>query len=338
MIDTRKTAFLQGGLYMNNYAAYLIRSILVLTLLMFTAIPGHSSFLNLKGGTSRDVTGSISGWVESPDGNITDGRIQLLQDGYYFMEFWNLGPMGEFQFDNIPPGIYELIFLDFGELPVCDRIEVEVESNRVSNVVIHVPFTLTDMPCDEKLDMGLNGYYDFVYGLLEENSSQDMFLSEMGQDRVAQIYGDCKAESNDLLLENLPRTDRELVENLRTAIENYEWSYYAVMFFMGTGAGHFGTRTQPWREEFIEKVILDISYPPSVSDELLDESMDILYHLYSAIDDVGEPYWDEESEEFFYETLDAYSDSVDELNNAVTELPEGIIVMVGNYLEQYLDE
>lgn len=282
---------------------------------------------------SRDAGGDISGWVEGPDGNITEGEVELRQDGVYIRAFWDLQPLGDFYFNDVPPGTFQLVFMDFSEIPMSDVYEVEVVSNRTSNVVIYVPFTVSGMPCDEKLDMGLDGYFDFVYGLLDENSGGFGFLSEMGMDRVALMYGECKTIENDELIEMLPETDQELVVDLRLALEDYCWAYYAVTFFMGTGATHFPTRSIAWREEFIEDVIMSIRKPVQVSEAEVSEAMDILDQLEFAVDYEYEPWGDEESETLYYETLDEYYLILENLNEIVLELPDDILVMVGEYIE-----
>ncbi|MCX6646897.1 MAG: hypothetical protein NTY09_11190, partial [bacterium] len=224
------------------------------------------------------------------------------------------------------------------EIPVGDTYEVEVEAYLYSEVNIYIPVSVSGMTCDERLDMGLEGYMDFVGGFFEDNVDPTAFLSEMGQDRVSQMYGDCRAAVNDALIDELPRSDREPVTNLRATLEQYEWMYYAITFFMGTGAAHNGSRTQAYREEFIDDVIFALENPDPVSDREVDDAIQVLDDLESVLDSVGEPYWDDDSEQIFYQTQDEYSDAVAGLKTAVMDLPDGIIVMVGDYLEQYLGE
>jgi hypothetical protein len=263
--------------------------------------------------------------------------VELHKNGEYLNDFWDLEPDGGFFFEDLTPGTYQLKFKDIGEIPVGDTYDVEVEANQVAEIVIYIPVSVSGMTCDERLDMGLEEYLDFANSFFEDSSDDYVFLSEMGDDRVHQMYGDCKAAANDILIEELSRSDRELVTNLRTTLEDYEWMYYAITFFMGTGAAHNGTRTQPYREEFIEDVIRAIDNPDSVTDAQVADAIQVLDDLESVLDSVGEPYWDDDSEAIFYETQDEYSDAVAELKTAVMDLPDGIIVMVGDYLEGYIE-
>ncbi len=287
---------------------------------------------------SSDATGSISGAVVCPSGDLIDGRVMLLEDGIYFMEDWNLGTGGEFTFDEIPAGNYELLFYDGGEIPLGDYYEVEVESGRNTEVIITVPFTVSGMPCEEKLEMGINGYYEFVYSLLDDTRYTYTFLSERGMDWVAIEYGDCKAEENDQLIEDaLPEYERDMILELRDALEDFECGYYSIHFFMGTGAVHFGIRTLPWREEFIGSVIKSVENPGSVSVDDINGAIKILDRLESTVDSAGEQYWDDESEVFYYETMDDFFDAAMNLREISLELPDDILVMVAEFVSSYED-
>jgi hypothetical protein len=264
--------------------------------------------------------------------------VELHQGSEFLNEFWDLEPDGEFSFEDLTPGTYQLKFKDLGEIPVGETYEVEVVANRDTEVNIYIPVSVSGMSCEERLGMGLQGYLDFVGGFFEDNGDPTAFLSEVGDDRVHSMYGECKAAANDELISELSRSDRELVTNLRATLQEYEWMYYAIEFFMGTGASHNGTRTQPYREEFIEDVIRAIENPDSVTDREVDDAIQVLDDLESVLDSVGEPYWDDYSENLFYQTQDEYSDAVAGLKTAVMDLPDGIIVMVGDYLEPYLGE
>ena len=311
-------------------------TIALFTLLFVVGIPVLSYGGLQDASDSRDAFGSITGNVVCPMGDIINGRVVLLEDGKYFDEDWDLGSDGEFSFDEVPPGDYELLFYEHGEIPLGEFVDVEVDAGRNTEVTITVPFTIDGMPCNEKLDMGITGFYDFIDSLLEDPETSVGWFSEMEQDWIAQVYGECKAQENDILIAGLSESDREIILELRGTLEDFEWGYYSVHFFMGTGAGHFGSRTLPWREEFIDSVIRRVDNPKAVTDDEISEAMDILDSLESAVEDAGEPYWDEETEVIFYETLDEFNDAASHLREITLELPDVILVMVAEYVSEYL--
>ncbi len=279
--------------------------------------------------------GSITGVVVCPIGDPIDGRVVLFEGGDYLMHDWDMGPDGEFSFDEIPPGTYGLAFYEFGEIPLGNLHEVEVVAGGNTEIAISVPFTVSGMPCEEILEMGIDGFYDFIYELGDPEGSYT-WLSEMGVDRVTQLYGECRTEANDLLIDALPESEQERILEVRDALQHFGWSYYQVHFFLGTGAGHFGSRTIAWREDFIGDVVDAVDTPDTVSEDELNEAVDILDRLDSAVRTIDGSYWDEETEELFHEAQDEFRDAISHLREIAQELPDYMLVMVADYVSTFL--
>ncbi len=322
---------------MIDYKRQMARSSIILIVLLMMVLSGSVHAQDWDIPQSRDTTGTISGTIFVIDGGKIDGTVELLINDAYIAEFWNLDESGEFYFEGIAPGTYQLLFFDFGEILMGETKGVRVEAGRNTDVTITVYFTLSGMVCQDILEMGIEGYFEFVDDLLLESGDAYGWLSERGEDRVAQIYGDCKADENDLLVENFPDDEQDRFFELREVLEDFEWGYYSVMFFMGTGATHFGIRTQSWREEFLGDVIAGNGKQSEVSIEELDEALDILNNLESAISTSEGEYWDEDFEDLYRDTVNEFLAAAERVRELALTLRDPITVMVADYVGDYLE-
>ncbi len=278
--------------------------------------------------------GSITGVVVCPIGDPIDGQVVLYQGGDYVTSDRDIGPDGGFSFDEIPPGTYGLAFYEFGEIPLGNLHEIEVLSGRNTEVTITIPFTITGMPCEEMLEMGFDEFYDFIYQLGDPEGSYTR-LSEMGEDRVAEQYGECKVEENDLLIDALPESEQERIQGLRAALQDFQWNYFNVHWFQGSGAGHFRRRSIAPREDFLGDVVDAVGTPDTVSEDEINKAIDILDNLDLVVISY-DSFSNEETEELFHQAQDELHASISHLREFALELPDYMLVMVADYVGRYL--
>jgi hypothetical protein len=285
---------------------------------------------------NSEETGSVSGYLICERGSLSDGVIELwndeaMVDERYIYEDWN------FEFEEVRPGTYYLAFKDIGEIPIGDRVMVEVTPGKTARVTITIPHAFSGMPCDEMLELGWDGYNDAIDDAFREHGYEYSWLSEMGLDRIAQAWGDCKLRDNDQLIAAMPDDQADEIWAIRETLMDFEYDFYNVLFFGGTGAFHNATRTVVGREIFIEEVMNCYGRPRDVDQSTIDGALNTLKQLKGIVEGYNaEDYGMDE--EGFRDALSSLRESATRLRELASGLRSDIMVMVADYAGGYLVE
>ena len=286
-------------------------------------------------------SGSISGVVQSMDGGSIQGRVELTSNGEFVTEVWigqeYSSPNGEFTIEDVSPGQYNVQFFDIGEIPLCVPQPVSVASGQNSEVSILIPMSISGMPCAAKLAMGYDAYWGVSNWAFSTYGGWG--LSEVGQDTLAGLYGDCKKEDNDTRADALSRDNRNTVNDLRDALAAFENDYYGVAFFGGTASAHFPARAYATREDMLGEVISYFEYPydPDPSEvESVAPTFEKVGGIADQLEAESASYYSDETMAGFEDAVQSLRDSADELQRVAGDLDGMVHVILGRYLNKYI--
>jgi hypothetical protein len=293
------------------------------------------------------ATGSITGQVVSLTINgELDGQI-FIDDGIHSIDPVQIDTEGGFSFARLLPGTYILQFKDFGEIPLGYPVTVHVAQQQTTNVILNIPMSLSGMSCDSKLAMGFDGYASLVdWAFAEFGKGEDAFLSEIGQDSVAEGYGECKLAENDLRLGSLSPEIAKRIKSIRTAIEAVEDDYFSLSFYGGTAAGHSARRAIASREDLINTLInfyVD-EYPVTPALANVKAAHDIIDSLTGLPDffRANDPSLTDPSMKDYYagysDTVLSFEKGLSDLQAECDNIPASNVVDIAYYLKFMLDQ
>jgi len=314
--------------------------VLISLLLATTTIPARGD----RAGVTPDAkavggTGSIAGVVQPLADSALEGRVELTRDGSYATEQW-VELDGSFEITGLEPGWYDVVYLDIGEIPLNYPIAVEVRSGSESRITITIPVSISGMSCLSMLAMSYGGYRDMAMWAIVEFGRSG--LSEVGEDTIANRYGQCKEEDNNVRIADLSRSDRDEVEELRDALADFETAYYGVTFYGGTAAAHFPARAYARREELIGEIAQVYEWGPGDVHEDTEPIRDKIDDLDGLADDLEDgllEYYEGSSDrEGFLDSVDELRDASENLVDAAENLPDEVILLLGDYLKYIWQE
>ena len=296
--------------------------------LILALIPLQAAF---GGETAGSETGSISGTVVSLDGGTVDGRIEVTDESGYVAEGW-LDENAGFSIEGIAPGSYFVQFFDIGEIPLGEKVAVEVTAGQSTDVTIEIPMTVTGMPCDRMLDMGYRAYCETAdWAFSEYGESGSFGLSELSMDQIAIAYAGCREEANNEAMESLSGDDREMLEEIREALTWYDDSFWFVNMYGGTGAAHGANRSGAPREDFIAELIAVVSEPGKVPAEDLEWANDVIADL-ETVPDTFEEYEEDYNDPGYNEAVDEFRDACENLVDLAVDLPDAVLVALAGHM------
>jgi len=314
------------------------KHIFVSLVIMIALIPGLNTAWGQPAQYSSEY-GTISGVVTCERGDLVDGTVQLIQDEVILAECY-LSDDHSFTFEEVPPGTYQIMFLDLNEIPTGEPVSVNVATGKTCEVNLVIPFALSGLPCDEMLEMGWNGYNDAIYEACLSHGHEYTWLSEVVMDKVARAWGACKRSENDELMITFPPEMVDEINAIRDALESFEWAYYNVAFYGGTGAFHNGSRTVVGREIFIGEIIMEII---GGSGDFYDVDTDKIEDAQVIFDNLLEisakfnPDYYSFDEDNFREALSELDASCERLKELASGLDDGYMVAVANYVKPYTE-
>ncbi len=112
--------------------------------------------------------GSISGVVVCDCEGIVEGEVIIRS--MLDIRPWEdeacqrieIDSNAEFTFTEIDPGIYRLLFFEHDVLMTQDPILVEVCPGETSYVVIELTILILGMPCDQMIELGIDGFWSLI--------------------------------------------------------------------------------------------------------------------------------------------------------------------------------
>jgi len=282
-----------------------------------------------------DEGGSIYGYIVMDDGSFIDGSV-TVRDGDLWIDEYFLYDDDYFEFIDLPEGLYTLYYYDIGEIPVSEGIDVSVRAGQGTDITLYVPYTFSGMSCDELMDWTYDEYRFAIDEAFQEAGFDYGWLSEMGEDRVADTYGQCALDLNNLRLEEMDPMYADLIFDVREAITEFEWAYYNVTFFQGTGSWHFPTRAIVDRE-YLVSTLIDFHYDPWQPDKTqMGYAMDVVDRLPDAADPYTGNWYSDQDAEDYQQALDDYTYAAEMLAYAMLNLDDDALVEVAEYIEWYL--
>jgi hypothetical protein len=228
-------------------------------------------------------------------------------------------------------------FFDIGEIPLSMPLPVSVASGQTSGVDILIPMSISGMPCTTKLAMGYDSYWGISNWAFATYGGWG--LSEVGNDTLAGIYGDCNKEDNDTRAEALPRDSRIALNNLRDALAAFENDYYGVAFFGGTASAHLPARAYATREDMLGEALYYYEYPYDADPSEVEAAAPTFEKLAGIADQLeaeSASYYDDETMAGFGDALQSLRDSADELQRVAGDLDGMVYVILGRYLSKYI--
>jgi NADH:ubiquinone oxidoreductase subunit len=318
-----------------------IRTIVLISLLLaLTAIPAWGDRADMTPDAKAvGGTGSVAGVVQPLAQSMLEGRVELTRDGSYATERW-VELDGSFEITGLEPGWYDAVYYDIGEIPLCYPVPVEVRSGSESRIVIAVPVSISGMSCLSMLAMSYQGYRDMAMWAFAEFGRSG--LSEVGEDTIANRYGQCKEEDNNVRIEALSSKDRGMIEDLRNALADFESAYYGVTFYGGTAAAHFPARAYARREELIGEILYIYEWSSGDVHEDVEPIRDKIDDLGGLADDLEdsllEYYEGSTDREGFLDAVDELRDAAGNLVDVTENLPDEVILLLGDYLKYVWQE
>ena len=312
---------------------------LISLLLALTAMPAWGDGARVSPGVKAvEGTGSIAGVVQPLADSAFDGRVELTRDGSYVTDQW-VELDGSFEITGLEPGWYDAVYYDIGEIPVCYPVAVEVRSGSESRITITIPVNISGMSCSSMMAMSYNGYREMALWAIVEFGGSG--LSELGEDTIANRYGQCKEDDNNVRIATLSSKDRDQIEDLRNALADFESAHFGVTFYGGTAAAHLPARAYATREELIGQ-IADI-YEWSSGDvhedvEPIRDKIDDLGGLADDLEGSLLEYYPESDREGFLDALDELRDASENLVDVTENLPDEVILLLGDYLKYVWQE
>jgi hypothetical protein len=287
---------------------------------------------SLAGKPADSGTGSITGTVVPPDGGTVDGRVEVTDESGYVAEGW-LDQDAGFSIEGLAPGSYFVQYFDIGEIPLGDKLPVDVVAGRSTDVAIELPMSVIGMPCDLMISMGYRDYCATVDWAFSEFGEPGAYgLSEMGMDRVAESYGRCRMEANDEAMTMLTADQRELMVEIREALTWYDDSFWFVNMYGGTGAGHGARRAQAPREDFISDLIEVARCPGKATEDDLSRARDVMADV-ETVPQFFEEWAEEYDDPGYDEALDDFRDACEYLVDLAEDLSGPVLVALAGYME-----